>query len=86
MYVYQLCMSFQSTVTNSVTFSARFVVSHQAVRVLGQMCGLWFFLFLNHPLNVIKAFGIKVVTCGLHQHGYKKFPLTWWYFILLLKN
>lgn len=40
---------------------------------------------INHRLIQIKAFGIKIVICELHQHGYNKFPLTWWYFILLLK-
>ena len=35
--MYQLCVSFQSSGINSVMFSACLVVSHCAVRVLGQM-------------------------------------------------
>lgn len=30
-----------------------------------------FFFFIPRPLNLIKAFDIKLVICELHQHVYK---------------
>lgn len=46
MYLYQLCISFRSTDTNSVMFSACLAVGHHAVRALSQMCGSYvLFLF-----------------------------------------
>lgn len=61
MYLYQLCISFRSTDINSVMFSACLAVSHHAVRALSQMCGSYvLFLFFN-LLNLIKAFGKKIV-------------------------
>lgn len=62
MYLYQLCISFRSTAINSVMFSACLAVSHHAVRALSQMCGSYvLFLFFFNLLNLIKAFGKKIV-------------------------
>lgn len=52
------------------------LVTCRAVRVLGPMCDSrgffsFFFFLIPHPLNLIKAFDIKLVICGLHQYVYK---------------